>query len=158
MGQEIMINDEWIKALADQERARQTRIAQFVKIAPAFIDALANKLRSDLELYHKEFPGQTTAINPEPQAGQIQILCTAYKPPIQATVVLKEFHQRVSCSYTNVDWLGVNWEEQLEVAEDGTLQLRGVPQDYTIESLSRKILIPALFPLLLNDPAIERFL
>jgi hypothetical protein len=153
-----MINDEWIKALADQERARRERIARFVKIAPAFIDALANKLRSDLELYHKEFPGQTTAVNPEPQAGQIQIFCAAYKPPIQATVVLKEFHQRVSCSYTNVDWLGVNWDEQLEVSEDGTLHSMSAPQDYTIETLSRKILIPVLFPLLLNDPATDRFL
>jgi len=140
-----MNEDNWIKALATKERERRARIEAFQSAVPTFVEGLVKALKLDIAVYENEFPSERVGLESEPHRGSIHIVNHSYQPSPQAKILCHSGRQELSCDFESTGHHHSSWIEKLETSAAG-LHLTGISVEYSAKELSKRILLPILFP------------
>lgn len=141
----------WIAIASKPERKRRETIHAFQSRAETFLIGLREAINKDLEVYGSEFPEDKALCGIDTRAGTITVNNPQYGT--EAVVAIDSEKQSLSCVYKTREGHN-NWEDQLTMGGDQILW-NGAGLKHSGADLSKKILIPVLFPAFPPGTSIE---
>jgi hypothetical protein len=131
----------WIKAFAEKEKQRRSRIVAFKKELPKFYDIVLAALAADINRYRQDFPGEEISLNPN-GTDQIDIANRAENARCHVEIYPKTQSLTYQFSGTRT---GSDGTITLEMSTLGIHQSNASPE-LTAREISKAVLKPVMFP------------